>query len=96
MDNASIHRNARVEELCTSFGVHIEYLPPYSPFLNPIEESFHDIKEYMRRHYRLAEDGSYSNFEAFFIQTIREMASGAEARRRAEGHFRHSGYIVRE
>ena len=30
-------------------GVHIEYLPPYSPDLNPIEEAFSKIKAYIRR-----------------------------------------------
>lgn len=28
----------------------IEYLPPYSPDLNPIEEAFSKIKHFIRRH----------------------------------------------
>jgi hypothetical protein len=31
-------------------GVKLIYLPPYSPDLNPIEESFSFIKAYIRRH----------------------------------------------
>jgi hypothetical protein len=30
--------------------VRIEYLPPYSPDLNPIEEAFSKIKAFIRRH----------------------------------------------
>jgi transposase len=31
--------------------VRIEYLPPYSPDLNPIEEAFSQIKHFLRRHH---------------------------------------------
>lgn len=30
-------------------GVQIEYLPPYSPDLNPIKEAFSKIKAFIRR-----------------------------------------------
>jgi transposase len=32
-----------------SAGVRVEYLPPYSPDLNPIEEAFSKIKSFIRR-----------------------------------------------
>ena len=32
-------------------GVKIEYLPPYSPDLNPIEEAFSKIKHYLWHHH---------------------------------------------
>jgi transposase len=31
-------------------GVRIEYLPPYSPDLNPIEEAFSKVKAFIRRY----------------------------------------------
>src|SRR5277367_6586952 len=34
-------------------GVRVEYLPPYSPDLNPIEEAFSKINAFIRRHSRL-------------------------------------------
>lgn len=40
MDNASIHRSDRIEQMCLEAGVKLVYLPPYSPDLNPIEEFF--------------------------------------------------------
>ena len=38
-----------VYQLFISTGVRIEYLPPYSPDLNPIEEAFSKIKAFIRR-----------------------------------------------
>ena len=52
MDNAPIHQGERFEEVKTSLqtskSILVEFLPPYSPFLNPIEYSFHSIKAYVR------------------------------------------------
>ena len=41
IDNAFIHRDARLPALCALYSICIEYLPPYSPDYNPIERSFH-------------------------------------------------------
>ena len=52
MDNAPIHQGKRFSEvkdsLSTSKSISVEFLPPYSPFLNLIEYSFHSIKAYMQ------------------------------------------------
>jgi len=50
LDNAKIHHNDEILALADRFGVLIEYLPPYSPDLNPIEEAFSQIKHFIRRH----------------------------------------------
>ena len=50
MDNASIHCGKEVKELVSSFGVQLEYLPPYSPDCNPIESSFHILKQWIKKH----------------------------------------------
>ena len=39
MDNLSAHKAERVKELIEECGCEVLYLPPYSPDLNPIEES---------------------------------------------------------
>jgi len=36
LDNASIHKGQHLLDICNSRGVRIEYLPPYSPDLNPV------------------------------------------------------------
>jgi hypothetical protein len=39
MDNLSAHKGQRVKKLIEDRGCQLLYLPPYSPDLNPIEES---------------------------------------------------------
>jgi putative transposase len=47
LDNASIHRSREVQAALPRLrrrGIHLYYLPPYSPELNPIEPIFGVIK----------------------------------------------------
>jgi transposase len=69
-------------------GVRIEYLPPYSPDLNPIEEAFSQIKHFLRRHqdYYLAGIGDgiiYDMCEVMEIVTSNDAA----------GYYMHAGYF---
>lgn len=54
LDNASIYHKQRgnLEAVCLERGVMLRFLPLYSPDFNPIEESFTDLKAYIRRWYR--------------------------------------------
>jgi transposase len=52
MDNASIHKNPRLREICDNAGVLLVFLPPYSPDFNPIESTFKDLKAWIKRHYQ--------------------------------------------
>ena len=45
MDNASWHHSERIVRMCRDAGVVAEYLPPYSPDFNPIEEYFGVLKK---------------------------------------------------
>lgn len=49
MDNASIHKGGRIEELITKAGCTVLYLPPYSPDFNPIELAWAFVKKLIRR-----------------------------------------------
>lgn len=53
-DNAPIHSTSAMNKL-TDAGYHPLKLPPWSPFLNPIEELFsklkHNVKKHQLRHY---------------------------------------------
>jgi transposase len=40
MDNASFHKRQDIQEAITQAGHILEYLPPYSPDLNPIEKKW--------------------------------------------------------
>ena len=47
-DNASIHHAKLVNDFLIENSICFKYLPPYSPFLNPIEFSFSKIKTFVR------------------------------------------------
>ena len=47
MDNARIHHYTSLKDIVEELGINILYLPPYSPFLNPIENVFSKWKNYI-------------------------------------------------
>jgi len=69
-------------------GVRLEYLPPYSPDLNPIKEAFSKVKHWLRRHndYYQATEGDgvlYDMWEVLDIITPDD----------TEGYFFYAGYF---
>jgi transposase len=44
LDNASIHKDKRLKQLCNEAEVLLLFLPPYSLDFNPIEATFKDLK----------------------------------------------------
>ncbi len=48
MDNLSSHKSPRIRTLIESAGARLQFLPPYSPDLNPIEMIFSKIKQALR------------------------------------------------
>jgi transposase len=59
MDNVPFHKAERVMQLIETNGHHPVFLPPYSPFLNPIEELFSKWKNDIRRSESQNEDELY-------------------------------------
>ncbi len=49
MDNVRFHKTELIVNLIQSHGHHAVFLPPYSPFLNPIENLFNQWKSMIRR-----------------------------------------------
>jgi len=49
MDNASFHKRKDIQQLIQNAGHIIEYLPPYSPDLNPIEHKWAEKKQQRRK-----------------------------------------------
>ena len=48
MDNLGSHKSKAVREAIRAAGARLWFLPPYSPDLNPIEQTFAKIKHWMR------------------------------------------------
>lgn len=65
MDNASFHRTERVKQMCLNAGVKLLYISPYSPDLNPIEEFFAELKQFIKRRWYEYEYNPDQGFDAF-------------------------------
>ena len=48
LDNASFHRKNQLHEIAQRYGVHVLFLPPYSPDLNKIEVSWANLKHWLK------------------------------------------------
>ena len=56
LDNARIHKSKVVEYVCNILSINLIFLPPYCPFLNPIENVWKDVK-------RIVHNSYYNNLE---------------------------------
>jgi hypothetical protein len=71
--------------MCENAGILLEYLPPYSPDFNPIEEAFAELKAWIRRNHVLAE--GFESFDGFLNVALESMTG------RPGNHF-HSAHIM--
>ena len=69
MDNVATHHSLYVKQICEAAGVGIEYIPPYSPDLSPIEESFSALKVWLRRNRKIGQE-SLPFYELFLHLAI--------------------------
>ena len=91
MDNVATHHSPHIKQLCDQAGVRLEYLPPYSPDLSPIEESFSVLKAWMRRNRELGQP-----LLPFYELFLHIAISQCNFRQTARGFFRACGIEVRE
>ena len=85
MDNLSCHKVKGVRELIETTGAHLEYLPPYSPDLNPIEKMWSKIKAILRKLKCLSEEKLFEGIRQAFSQVSKWDALG---------WFNSSGYCL--
>jgi transposase len=83
MDNLSAHKGERVGELIERSGCELLFLPSYWPDLNPIEEAFSEIKEFLRR--------AEARTKEALVKAVGE-ALCAVSTEDARGFFEHCGY----
>jgi transposase len=84
LDNASVHRDPSLVTIVEAAGFELLYLPPYSPDLNPIEQTFNVLKAWIRRH--MDEAPLFSDFGAFLAYAVEQGIGDVE------GHYLASGY----
>ena len=85
MDNLSAHKGQRVKELIEGASCELLYLPPYSPDLNPIEEAFSKIKDFIRK--------AEARTREALVEAMGAAISAVTARD-ARGFFKHCGYAT--
>jgi transposase len=83
MDNLSCHKRAAVGEAIEAAGCRLEYLPPYSPDLNPIEQVFAKLKALLRK----AGERTVSGLWDFLGKSLDAFAPAE-----CLNYFRHCGY----
>lgn len=83
MDNLSSHKVQGLEEIVNERGAQIEYLPPYSPDFNPVENMWSKIKAHLRQMKERCKD---TLIEA--VGTALKTVTAQDAL----GWFKHCGY----
>lgn len=85
MDNLPCHKVQGVQEAIVAAGCRLEYLPAYSPDLNPIENAFSKLKRALRDWAARSVEGVYEGLRRLITNF-----------RPAEclNYFRHCGYAI--
>jgi transposase len=65
MDDASWHYSEKIVQMCLDAGVVLEFLLPYSPDFNLIEEHFGVLKRFIKKKWHENEDFIAREFKMF-------------------------------
>jgi transposase len=85
MDNLQAHKVSGIEEMIRERGARLEYLPPYSPDLNPIEQCWSKIKTFLRK----KKARTRRALEAAIKQALTTITEAD-----AKAWFNHCGYVL--
>lgn len=92
LDNAQVHHSELLIEMATFFGIRIVFLPPYSPYMNPVEFVFSSISKYLAREgptYHLERPTADADDDEALLQCAFESITAEECR----AHIEHLGYL---
>ncbi len=85
MDNLRVHKNKRACDVIEATGAKIWFLPPYSPRLNPIEETWSKVKSILRTFAARTHEA----LDAGITNALNAITPSD-----ARGWFEHSGYVI--
>ena len=85
LDNLSAHKTDVIRTLIEACGATVEFLPPYSPDLNPIEKCWSKVKAWLRK-------AKARTFDAL-VDALAD-ALRAVSKKDAAAWFAHCGYAV--
>lgn len=81
LDQAGYHRSYEVVNAAAKLNIKLQYLPPYSPNLNPIERLWKVMNEYARNNNFFATANAFrQSIDNFFQHTIPRIADILKAR----------------
>jgi transposase len=86
MDNLSPHKRAVIRSLIEARGATVEFLPPYSPDLNPIEKCWSKAKAFLRK----IKARTFDELLTALAQALRSVSP-----RDAAAWFAHCGYAIK-
>jgi len=75
MDNLGAHRREEIAAAIDRAGARAEYLPAYSPDLNPIEKMWSKVKEFLRAAKARTSDALDAAIEAAFLSVTSQDAA---------------------
>jgi transposase len=84
MDNLSCHTQKAVREALEGAGFRVEYQPPYSPDLNPVELAFSKLKRLLRKAAARTVEALWAALGGLLDQFGPEECAS---------YFRHRGYV---
>ena len=84
IDNLPAHKVAGVKDAIEAAGATLQYLPQYSPDLNPIEMPFSKFKAFLRKAAERTVRGLCRRIRSF-VPTV--------SRTECRNYFRHAGYV---
>ena len=85
IDNLPAHKGAGVKDAIEAAGATLQYLPQYSPDLNPIEMPFSKFKAFLRKVAERTVRGLCRRIRSF-VPTV--------SRKECRNYFRHAGYAA--
>jgi transposase len=85
LDNLSSHKTAKVRRALSRRGIAVQYLPPFSPDLNPIEMAFSKLK-------RLARTAAARTLDA--LQVLVDRLATTMGKRESRNCIKHAGYLA--
>lgn len=85
IDNLNVHKSEYAQHLIAARGARLEFLPPYSPDLNPIEQCWSKVKTVLRKLKARTFDALLEAlYIAFASVTVQDM----------QAWFAHCGYLI--
>ncbi|VDC04640.1 unnamed protein product, partial [Peniophora sp. CBMAI 1063] len=94
MDNAFFHHGEPIWDAIESRGMRLEFLSPYSPDLDPIEEEFSAMKAWLRRNQDVARGELSGEPSADPFELIRTAVFDSMTPDNIAGWYRHSHYTT--